>query len=296
VNFKKTQITIGVIMATTADVEALLESGAHFGHLTRRWNPKMRRFIFMERNGIHIIDLRKTQALLNIAREAANDLAAQGKNMLFVGTKTQAKGVLSQEAQRSNMNYVTERWLGGMLTNFPTIRKSIKRLSTIDKMESDGTFEKITKKERMLLGRERDRLRLIFGGIENMTRMPGALFVVDVKKEHLAIKEARTLGIPVFGIVDTNCDPELVDYPIPANDDSIKTIELITKVLTDALVEGREAAQARNLDTASGEHISKEGEQSGDEDGAKPRRQMRGRKPGGRREGAAEGGEGFSQN
>ena len=282
-------------MATTADVEALLESGAHFGHLTRRWNPKMRRFIFMERNGIHIIDLRKTQALLNIAREAALDLAAQGKNMLFVGTKTQAKGILVTEAQRANTNYVTERWLGGMLTNFPTIRKSIKRLSTIDKMESDGTFEKITKKERLLLSRERDRLRLIFGGIENMTRMPGALFVVDVKKEHLAIKEARTLGIPVFGIVDTNCDPELVDYPIPANDDSIKTIELITKVLTDALVEGREAAQARNLDTASGEHVSKEGDQA--DDGGRPRRQMRGRKPGGRQsENASEGAEGFSQN
>ncbi|MES2764576.1 MAG: 30S ribosomal protein S2 [Bacteroidota bacterium] len=282
-------------MATTADVEALLESGAHFGHLTRRWNPKMRRFIFMERNGIHIIDLRKTQALLNIAREAANDLAAQGKNMLFVGTKTQAKGILSVEAQRSNMNYVTERWLGGMLTNFPTIRKSIKRLTTIDKMEADGTFEKITKKERMLLSRERDRLRLIFGGIENMTRMPGALFVVDVKKEHLAIKEARTLGIPVFGIVDTNCDPEVVDYPIPANDDSIKTIELITKVLTDALVEGREAANARNMDTASGEHVSKENDQTGDD--GKARRQMRGRKPGGRQaEGASEGNEGFTQN
>ena len=216
-------------------VEALLEAGAHFGHLTRRWDPKMRPFIFMERNGIHIIDLRKTQLLIDIAREAAMEVASQGRGVLFVGTKNQAKGAVENEAKRSGSNYVSERWLGGMLTNFTTIRKSIKRLGAIDKMEIDGTFEKITKKERLMLGRERDRLRKVFGGIEDMTRIPGLLFVVDIKKEHLAIKEAKILGIPVIGIVDTNSDPGEADFPIPANDDSIKSVDLITKVIADAI-------------------------------------------------------------
>ncbi|MBS1562525.1 MAG: 30S ribosomal protein S2 [Bacteroidetes bacterium] len=258
-------------------VEALLESGAHFGHLTRRWNPKMRNFIFMERNGIHIIDLRKTQLLVDIAREAALDVATQGRGILFVGTKNQAKGVIEAESKRSHSNYVCERWLGGMLTNFSTIRKSIKRLGTIDKMEVDGTFEKLTKKERLMLGRERDRLRKVFGGIEDMTRLPGMIFVVDIKKEHLAIKEAKILGIPVIGIVDTNSDPTEVDFPIPANDDSIKTIDLITKVLADAALEGREIARAKNAEmVAAGEAVSKE--QEGTDQG-QVRRQMRGRKP-----------------
>ena len=270
-----------------ASIEALLESGAHFGHLTRRWNPKMRSYIFMERNGIHIIDLRKTQALIDVARDAAYDIASQGKILLFVGTKTQAKEVIALEAKRAGMNYVSERWLGGMLTNFATIRKSIKRLHTIDKMESDGTFEKITKKERLLRTRERDRLRLMFGGIEDMTRLPGALFVVDVKKEHIAIKEARTLGIPVIGIVDTNCDPDVVDFPIPANDDSIKTIELISGIIATAVLEGREIAKARGAEmAASGERAGKEGELADDGRG---QRRMRERKnaPGGARRGGA---------
>lgn len=258
-------------------VEALLESGAHFGHLTRRWNPKMRNFIFMERNGIHIIDLRKTQLLVDIAREAALDVATQGRGILFVGTKNQAKGVIEAEAKRAHSNYVCERWLGGMLTNFSTIRKSIKRLSTIDKMEVDGTFEKLTKKERLMLGRERDRLRKVFGGIEDMTRLPGMIFVVDIKKEHLAIKEAKILGIPVIGVVDTNSDPTEVDFPIPANDDSIKTIELITKVLGDAALEGKEIARAKNAElVAAGEQVGKEQENA---DQGQVRRQMRGRKP-----------------
>ncbi|NQW31069.1 MAG: 30S ribosomal protein S2 [Ignavibacteria bacterium] len=252
-------------------VEALLESGAHFGHLTRRWNPKMRNFIFMERNGIHIIDLRKTQLLIDIAREAAIDVASQGRGVLFVGTKNQAKATMENEARKSNSNYVNERWLGGMLTNFATIRKSIKRLGLIDKMEIDGTFEKITKKERLMLGRERDRLRRVFGGIEDMTRLPGLLFVVDIKKEHLAIKEARILGIPVIGIVDTNSDPEEVDFPIAANDDSIHTVEVITKVIADAVLEGREVARARTAElTSAGEGSHKESD-----DDKKVHRQLR---------------------
>jgi small subunit ribosomal protein S2 len=264
----------GSAMATVS-VESLLESGAHFGHLTRRWNPKMRPFIFMERNGIHIIDLRKTQLLVDIAREAAYDVASHGRGVLFVGTKNQAKSAVETEAKRSGSNYVSERWLGGMLTNFSTIRKSIKRLSTIDKMEVDGTFEKVTKKERLMLNRERDRLRKVFGGIEDMTRLPGLLFVVDIKKEHIAIKEAKTLGIPVIGVVDTNSDPEEVDFPIPANDDSIRTVELIAKVMADAILEGREIAKTKAADmVAAGEQAAKEGES----DDQKVRRQLRGRR------------------
>lgn len=224
-------------------IESLLEAGAHFGHLTRRWNPKMSKFIFTEKNGIHIIDLRKTQLMIDYARQAVYDIASKGRIVLFVGTKPQAKQIIQDEATRAGMNYVSERWLGGMLTNFTTIRKSIKRLAQLDKMEVDGTFEKITKKERLLIIRERDRLRKVFGGIETMTRLPGALFVVDIKKEHIAVKEAKILGIPVIALVDTNCDPDLVDFPIPANDDSVKTIELITKIMADAVIEGTKVAR-----------------------------------------------------
>ena len=256
-------------------VEELLEAGAHFGHLTRRWNPKMRNFIFMERNGIHIIDLRKTQLLVDIAREATYDVASQGRSVLFVGTKNQAKDVIEAQARRSGSYYVSERWLGGMLTNFATIRKSIKRLNTIDRMEVDGTFEKITKKERLMLSRERERLRRVFGGIEDMTRLPGLIFVVDIKREHLAIKEARILGIPVVGIVDTNSDPEEVDFPITANDDSIRAIDLITKVMADAIIAGREVAQVRAADTAAAsEQLA--GQEGSEEQ--RVRRQMRQRR------------------
>jgi small subunit ribosomal protein S2 len=267
-------------MSHVVQIEQLLEAGAHFGHLTRRWNPKMSNFIFMERNGIHIIDLRKTQVLLDIAREAMYQIAAQGKNVLFVGTKAQAKTLIAEQAKGCSMNYVSERWLGGMLTNFSTIRKSIKRLQAIDKMEVDGTFEAITKKERLLLSRERDRLRKVFGGIEDMNRLPGAIFVVDIKKEHIAIKEAQILGIPVIALVDTNCDPEIVDYPIPANDDSSKTIELISATMANAIVEGSEIAKARRAENAAeGDRSNKENES---EDDAKVQRRMRERKrPGG---------------
>jgi small subunit ribosomal protein S2 len=268
-------------MTHHVQIEQLLESGAHFGHLTRRWNPKMSKFIFMERNGIHIIDLRKTQILINIAREAIFNIASQGKVVLFVGTKAQAKDVVQAEAKRSAMNYVSERWLGGMLTNFSTIRKSIKRLIGIDKMEVDGTFEKITKKERLLLSRERDRLRKVFGGIEDMSRLPGAIFVVDIKKEHIAIQEAKILDIPVIALVDTNCDPEIVDYPIPCNDDSQKAIELIAKVLADAVIEGNAIAKLRQAEMASDtERIAKETDNDGSSEDAKVKRRLRERRGG----------------
>ncbi len=267
-------------MEHVVSIEKLLEAGAHFGHLTRRWNPKMEQFIFNERNGIHIIDLRKTQVLIDLARKAIHDIATRGKIVLFVGTKMQAKNIIEEEATRAKMNYVSERWLGGMLTNFQTIRKSIKRLNTIDKMEVDGTFEKITKKERLLLTREKDRLRKVFGGIENMTRLPGALFVIDIKKEHLAIKEAKILGIPVIGIVDTNTDPEEVDFPIPANDDSVNTIRLITKTMADALLEGTEIARAKMAEMqAESDRVAKEQETAENlEEAPKVRRKLRERK------------------
>lgn len=261
-------------------IESLLEAGAHFGHLTRRWNPKMQQFIFTERNGIHIIDLRKTQILIDYARNIINDIATKGRVVLFVGTKTQAKPIIEEQARRAEMNYVSERWLGGMLTNFSTIRKSIKRLNALDRMEVDGTFEKITKKERLLITRERDRLRKVFGGIEVMNRLPGALFVVDIKKEHLAIKEAKILGIPVIGIVDTNTDPESVDYPIPANDDSIRAIEIITKVMADAVIEGNKIAKVRAAELgADADRFNKENE-VGDEDPSKVKRKLRERRGG----------------
>jgi len=260
------------------EIDQLLKAGAHFGHLTRRWNPAMEDFIFNERNGIHIIDLRKTQILLTLARDAAYQIALGGRNILFVGTKSQAKEILQEAAKKADVNYVSERWLGGMLTNFATIRKSIKRLSSIDKMSIDGTYEKITKKERLLFDREKDKLRRIFGGIENMTRLPGALFVVDTKKEHLAIKEAQNLGIPVIAIVDTNSNPMDVDFPIPANDDSRNTINLIVDIIADALVEGYTVAKAKRAEQqAESERVAKETEDLGDGQ-PKVKRQLRERK------------------
>lgn len=260
------------------EIEQLLKAGAHFGHLTRRWNPAMEDFIFNERNGIHIIDLRKTQILLTLARDAAYEIALGGRNILFVGTKSQAKDLLQVAANKAEVNYVSERWLGGMLTNFATIRKSIKRLTSIDKMSIDGTYEKITKKERLLFDREREKLRRIFGGIENMTRLPGALFIIDTKKEHLAIKEAHNLNIPVIAIVDTNSNPHEVDFPIPANDDSRNTIELILGVITDALVEGYSVAKTKRAELeAESERVSKENEETG-EDSTKVKRKLRERK------------------
>ena len=227
------------------ELTTLIEAGAHFGHLTRRWNPKMKTYIFMEKNGIHIIDLKKTQQSIDKAADAISNIVSQNKRILFVGTKKQAKGAVATEARRSDSNWVSERWLGGMLTNFSTIRKSIKRLQNIEKMESDGTFEKITKKERLVLTREKDKLRKVLDGVETLVKMPGALFIVDIKKESIAVREAMRLNIPIFAIVDTNCDPDEVDFVIPANDDASRTIEIILKIIGDAVIEGQ--AKAKEL-------------------------------------------------
>jgi small subunit ribosomal protein S2 len=219
----------------------LLDAGVHFGHLTRKWNPRMAPYIFMEQNGIHIIDLKKTESRLEEAKAAAKNIAKSGRRILFVSTKKQAKEIVSTEAAKAGMPHVTERWLGGMLTNFQTVRRSIKRMQVIDKMATDGTFERLNKKERLMLDREKIKLARVLGGIEEMTKLPGALFVVDIKREHLAISEAQRLGIPVIALVDTNSDPTLVNYPIPGNDDASKSIELIVSELASAISEGTAA-------------------------------------------------------
>lgn len=241
------------------ELEALLTAGAHFGHLTRRWNPKMKPYVFMERNGIHIIDLKKTQELLEAACNALSNIVAEGKKPLFVATKKQAKEVVEEEAKRCGAFYVTQRWLGGMLTNFTTIRKSVKRLTNLEKMETDGTFDSITKKERLHIVREREKLQDVLQGVVEMSRLPGVLYVVDVKKEAIAVKEAKRLGIPVIAIVDTNCDPEPIDYPIPANDDALKSVQLITKAIADAVLEGSQRAAAqRALEAEQTQHAEAE--------------------------------------
>ncbi len=229
-------------------IEDLLLAGSHFGHLTRRWNPKMRQYIFMERNGIHIIDLKKSLQLLEDACNSVIKLTSEGKKLLFVGTKKQAKAIIKEQAERCDSFYVSERWLGGMLTNFNTVRKSIKKLTNLQKMESDGTMEQFIKKERLIMSREKEKLEKVLNGIVNMTKLPGALFLVDVKKEHIAIDEARKLNIPIFSIVDTNCDPDLIDYPIPANDDAVKSIEIITKTIADAVLEGNQISKTKRED------------------------------------------------
>ena len=231
-------------------VEDLLKAGTHFGHLTSRWNPKMKPYIFMKRNGIHIIDLIQTQALLDKAADAAARFARQGKRILFVGTKKQAKDTVRQQAEACGMPYVVERWLGGTLTNFQTIRKSIRRMETLEKMQVDGTFDQLKKKERLMRTREHEKLATTLGGIAEMPRLPGALFVVDINREHNAVDEARKLGIPIIAMVDTNVDPDLVDYPIPANDDALKSIQLITSVISSAIAEG---AKSREVQEAAGQ-------------------------------------------
>ncbi|MES2780598.1 MAG: 30S ribosomal protein S2 [Bacteroidota bacterium] len=218
--------------------EELLEAGVHFGHLTRKWNPKMAPYIFMEKNGIHLIDLNKTAVKLEESAEALKNIVKSGRKVLFVATKKQAKEIIETEAARVNMPFVTERWLGGMLTNFTTVRKSIKKMQTIDKMAVDGTYANINKKERLMLEREKAKLTRLFGGIADLNRLPAALFIVDIKREHIAIAEAQKLNIPTFAIVDTNSDPTVVDFPIPANDDAAKSIALIAKVMTNAIAEG----------------------------------------------------------
>ena len=224
-------------MAQTS-VKDLLSAGVHFGHLTRKWNPNMAPYIYMERNGIHIISLYKTVAKIEEASEALKKIAASGRKILFVATKKQAKDIVSESASKVKMPYITERWPGGMLTNFVTIRKAVKKMASIDRMKKDGTFETLSKKERLQVERMRAKLEKNLGSINDMTRLPGALFVVDIKREHIAIKEAQKLKIPIFAMVDTNSDPREVEYVIPSNDDATKSIEKILSLVTDAVAEG----------------------------------------------------------
>ncbi len=222
-----------------ASIEELLKAGTHFGHLTSRWNPKMKTHIFMKRNGIHIINLNHTQQYLDEAANAVARFSRRGKKILFTGTKKQAQAIIRKHAESCDSPYVVERWLGGTLTNFATIRKSIRRMEELVRMEEDGTLDQLKKKERLMKGRELEKLQKILTGVQEMARVPGALFVVDIRREHIAIKEAKKLRIPVIAIVDTNCDPDLVDYAIPANDDALKSIDLITGVIANAVIEGQ---------------------------------------------------------
>ncbi len=221
-----------------AEIKELLDAGVHFGHLTRKWNPNMAPYIFMERNGIHIIDLNKTAVKLDEAAEAMKKIARSGRKIMYVATKKQAKEIVSEAAKEVNMPYITERWPGGMLTNFVTIRKAVKKMSAIDKMKADGTFMVLSKRERLQIDRQRAKLEKNLGSISDMTRLPAALFVVDLKREAIAIAEAKKLGIPTFAIVDTNADPELVDFPIPANDDASKSITIILDAISERVKEG----------------------------------------------------------
>ena len=230
----------------------LLEAGVHFGHQTRRWNPKMKRFIFMERNGIYIIDLHRTLKCVQEARAAIEKAVRGGGHVLFVATKKQAKQTVVDEAARCGQFFVSERWLGGMLTNFKTIRTSIKRLHDLDRMAEDGTFEKLAKKEVSRLSRERERLEFAFSGIKEMPGLPALAVIVDTKKEKIAVAEANRLGIPIVGVVDTNCDPDAIDYPIPGNDDAIRSIRLFTKLVSDTVIEAKATAlEGRDQETVS---------------------------------------------
>lgn len=228
--------------------DQLLQAGCHFGHLRRKWNPAMAPYIFMERNGIHIIDLNKTVAKVVEAAEALKEIAKSGKKILFVATKKQAKDAVAEKAASINMPYVNERWAGGMLTNFPTIRKAVKKMTNIDKLLNDGTFSNLSKRELLQISRQRAKLEKNLGSIADLTRLPSALFVVDVMKEHIAVKEANRLGIPVFGIVDTNSDPKNIDYVIPANDDAKDSVEAILSAVCGAIAEGLEERKAEKAD------------------------------------------------
>jgi len=221
-------------------MKELLEAGVHFGHQTRRWNPKMKKFIFIERNGIYIIDLQKTLKSLQEAQAALEAIARKGGSILFVGTKRQAKDTIREESERCGMPYVNERWLGGMLTNFKTIRSNLRRFKELDKMKEDGTFDGLSKKEQSQLTKEMTRLEKIFTGIKEINGLPAAVFVIDTKKERIAVAEANRLGLPVFGVVDTNCDPEVIDYPIPGNDDAIRAIRLFARFISDTVLRVRQ--------------------------------------------------------
>ena len=237
--------------------DQLLQAGCHFGHLRRKWNPAMAPYIFMERNGIHIIDLNKTVAKIDEAAEALKAIAKSGRKVLFVATKKQAKEVLAEKAQAVGMPYVIERWPGGMLTNFATIRKAVKKMATIDKLTKDGTYDNLSKRERLQIERQRQKLETNLGSIADLTRLPSAIFVVDVMKEHIAVSEAVRLGIPVFAMVDTNSNPRNIDYVIPANDDATKSVEVVLGALCDAIAEGLEERKVEKADQDAAEASGK---------------------------------------
>jgi len=239
-------------------MKSLLESGVHFGHQTKRWNPKMARYIFSQRNGIHIIDLQKTSTCIVEAYDAVRNIVKDGKTILFVGTKKQAQLVIEEEAKRCNMPYINNRWLGGMLTNFTTIKKSIATLKKIEKMESDGTFESLTKKEVSLLTKQKSKLEKNLGGIKDMKELPGAVFIIDTKKEAIAVTEAKKLGIPVVAVVDTNCDPTDITFPIPGNDDAIRAISLFVEIIANAVVDADNETGIQIVETLTDEAEEKE--------------------------------------
>ncbi|MDX1543564.1 MAG: 30S ribosomal protein S2 [Christiangramia sp.] len=248
-------------MANKVEVKELLDAGVHFGHLTRRWNPNMAPYIYMERNGIHIINLYKSAAKMQEAGEALAKIAASGRKILFVATKKQAKEIVAEEAEKANMPYITERWPGGMLTNFVTIRKAVKKMASIDRMKKDGTFNSLSKKERLQVDRLRAKLEKNLGSISDMSRLPGALFVVDITREHIAIKEAQKLNIPIFAMVDTNSDPREVDYVIPSNDDASKSISKVVSYVSDSIVEGLSERKSNKDSKKKEEKASKEGKE-----------------------------------
>ncbi|MBN8787115.1 MAG: 30S ribosomal protein S2 [Terrimonas sp.] len=244
---------------STSLQQQLLEAGVHFGHLRKKWNPKMLPYIFAEKKGIHIIDLNKTVENLQETAAALKNIAKSGKKIMFVGTKKQAKEIVTECAKRVNMPYVTERWLGGMLTNFNTVRKSVKKMQSIDKMLNDGTFDSITKKERLTLSRDKEKMEKVLGGIAQLGRVPAALFIIDIGHEHIALAEAKRLGISTFGMVDTNCDPNKVDFAIPANDDATKSIAIITNYITAAIAEGLAERQNEKAEEETEEEVVEKG-------------------------------------
>src|SRR5688572_4650257 len=276
--------------------QQLLEAGVHFGHLRKKWNPKMLPYIFAEKKGIHIIDLNKTTECLQETAGVLKQIARSGKKILFVGTKKQAKDIVNECARRVNMPFVTERWLGGMLTNFNTVRKSVKKMQSIEKMLGDGSFDSITKKERLTLSRDRDKMEKVLGGIAQLGRVPAALFIVDIGHEHIALAEARRLGITTFGVVDTNCDPNKVDFAIPANDDATKSIAIITNYITAAIAEGLAERQAakdeEGEDGVSDQENEKRAARLEAEANAEGGRGGRGRGQGGANRGGGQGGAG----
>ncbi|MDD4847575.1 MAG: 30S ribosomal protein S2 [Bacteroidales bacterium] len=268
--------------------EELLNAGVHFGHLKRKWNPAMAPYIFMERNGIHIIDLHKTATKIDEAADAMKQIAKSGRRVLFVATKKQAKDIVAEEVQRTGMPYVTERWPGGMLTNFATIRKAVRKMATIDKMANSSSWSNFSKRERLQISRERAKLEKNLGSIENLKRLPSALFIVDIIKEKIAVHEAQKLNIPTFAIVDTNADPNLIDFPIPANDDASKSIQLIVRVMCDAIMEGLEERkfekekmpdEADDFDEEGNPKFFNEDEEDNDEEKDKDEAPKKGRRP-----------------